>query len=144
MARETREVWAKRIERLADSGLTAKEFAAEIGVNANTLAGWRWRLGAKERGRGSPAVLEIVPAPGADKRAPATGEERRPPATTGSEAQPIAPMQFVELTTKLSETLTRPASFEIVLGSGRLVRVPGGFDGAELARLVGVLEEVHS
>jgi hypothetical protein len=39
MARDTRTVGAKRVERLADSGLTAKEFAAEIGVNANTLAG---------------------------------------------------------------------------------------------------------
>ena len=69
MARDTREVWAKRVERLADSGLTAKEFAAEIGVNANTLAGWRWRLAAKP-GRAAakpapkpaPAFLEIVRA----------------------------------------------------------------------------------
>jgi transposase-like protein len=48
MTREGREVWAKRVERWRDSGLTLKEFAAEIGVNANTLAGWRWRLSSRD------------------------------------------------------------------------------------------------
>jgi hypothetical protein len=38
MAREKREVWAKRVQRWADSRLTAKEFASETGVNENTLA----------------------------------------------------------------------------------------------------------
>ena len=37
MARATREMWAKRVERWADSELTAKEFAAEVGINAGTL-----------------------------------------------------------------------------------------------------------
>jgi len=32
----------------------------------------------------------------------------------------------------------------VVLGSGRRVRIPGGFDAAELTRLVGVLEESGS
>lgn len=36
MARDGREVRAKRLERLSDSGLKLKEFAAEIGVNCNT------------------------------------------------------------------------------------------------------------
>ena len=35
-------------------------------------------------------------------------------------------------------------SFEVVLRSGRTVRVPGGFGAAALARLVNVLEEVRS
>jgi hypothetical protein len=38
MAREKREVWVKRVERVAESGLTANEFAAEIGVGAFTCA----------------------------------------------------------------------------------------------------------
>ena len=69
MARDAREVWAKRVEQLADSGLTAKEFAAEIGVNANTLAGWKWRLSSRqcsselrsERTRRGPAVEVGMP-----------------------------------------------------------------------------------
>ena len=53
MARATPEVWAMRVEPLVDSGSTAKEFAAEIGVNANTLTGWRWRLGRRRKETGS-------------------------------------------------------------------------------------------
>jgi len=32
MATETQELWAKRVERWQDSGLTAKGFAAEMGI----------------------------------------------------------------------------------------------------------------
>ena len=44
MGRDTREVWEKRVARWRESGLTAKEFAAEVGVNAQTLGYWGWRL----------------------------------------------------------------------------------------------------
>ncbi len=71
-------------------------------MNANTLAGWRWRLGSgdarKEAWAAGRAALEIAPAPDADKRAPAVKEERAPQAAT--RADPIAPMKFVELTAK--------------------------------------------
>src|SRR4051794_32377521 len=49
MARESREVWLKRVERWRESGLSVKEFARELGINAHTLAGWRWRLRAEDR-----------------------------------------------------------------------------------------------
>jgi transposase-like protein len=145
MARDTREVWTKRVERLADSGLTAKEFAEEIGVNANTLAGWRWRLssrqGSGERRKGEgprgPPSLGLVPSSedGLEEGASGAGD---------AGAEPIAPMRFVELTTKPPATPAQVAPFEIVLRSGRVVRVTGGFDAAELTRLVGLLEEVRS
>lgn len=44
MARDGREVWAKRVERWRESGLTAKEYAAEVGLNPNTLTHWGSRL----------------------------------------------------------------------------------------------------
>ncbi len=148
-------MWAKRVERLADSGLTAKEFAAEIGVNANTLAGWKWRLGPhhgsgearREQARKSPAPRGLIAAPEeeVEDRAPAVEDRRTVQVTTGPEAETIAPMRFVELlTTKASATSAQVAPFEIVLRSGQVVRVAGGFDAADLARLVGVLEEVRS
>jgi len=40
----TREVWANRVERWQDSGLTAKEFAAELEVSPNSLTFWKWKL----------------------------------------------------------------------------------------------------
>ena len=119
MTREGREVWAKRVERWRDSGLTLKEFAAEIGVNANTLAGWRWRLSSREvvapvaPAHRGPAFLEIV-APVED-----------PSADEGSATEAAAP--DVE-------------PLELVLRSGHRVRVPARFDDAALRRVVAVLE----
>jgi transposase-like protein len=118
MERESREVWAKRVERLADSGLTLKEFAAEIGVNANTLAGWRWRIQneAKRAAAGarpsSPAFLEIVAAP----REEAGSEHIETPARERGEP------------------------FELVLRGGHRVRIPLHFDPGALRRLVHALE----
>ena len=111
-------MWVKRIERWRDSGLRLKEFAAEIGVNANTLAGWRWRLGAEGSGkaRGTPrppSFLEIV--------APTDGDERS--ATSASAKQPTA-----------------AEPFELILSGGQRVRVPVQFDGRALRRLVDALE----
>lgn len=115
MARETREVWVKRVGRWRDSGLTLKEFAAEIGVNANTLAGWRWRLG-NEGGDAQasrvPRFLEIV--------APAEDGDRS--TTPASAMQPAA------------------EPFELILSGGQRVRVPVQFDGPALRRLVDALE----
>lgn len=50
MDRTPREVWEKRVERLRDSELTDREFAAEIGVNLHTLRSWKWKLAAERRG----------------------------------------------------------------------------------------------
>jgi len=38
--RTARAEWAKRVERWADSGLTSKEFAAELGINPRSLVFW--------------------------------------------------------------------------------------------------------
>lgn len=35
------------MQRWVDSGLTAREYAAETGLNENTLAHWKWRLGTQ-------------------------------------------------------------------------------------------------
>jgi transposase len=113
MARESREVWTKRVERWRESGLRAGEFAAELGINAATLAQWKYRLAAEAR-----------------------AEVRRP--TT----QPDA-LAFVEVNaTKEPVVLARPAAestFEVLLPGGISVRVPSGFDASALRRLVDVM-----
>jgi transposase-like protein len=142
MARDAREVWAKRVERLADSGLTAKEYAAEIGVNANTLAGWRWRL-RSGRGGGEPAAGQAWKEPvaaGVDREATESGADA-PAATRAAARKTVTPMKFIELTTVASAS---KVLFEVVLRSGRTVRVPAGFDAGELLRLVGALEGPRS
>lgn len=76
MERATREVWAKRVKRWQDSGLTAKEFAAELDVSPNSLTFWKWKLrrptDSPRRVRkravakcpdASPSFLQLVPTP---------------------------------------------------------------------------------
>ena len=113
MGRERSEVWAKRVERWADSGLTAKEFAAEIGVNANTLAHWRWRLSTRTAPRPRSAARTSAPAPA-----------------------------FVEVVggAGLVGATEAAAPLELVLRGGLVVRVPAAFDAAALTRLLTTLE----
>ncbi len=60
----------------------------------------------------------------------------------GGAAGATAPVSFIELR---PEAAMRPPAqaFEVELRSGRRVRVTAGFDAAELARLVVVLEEAR-
>ena len=52
----SRAEWQKRIERWNDSGLSAGQFAAELGINAGTLRHWKHFLGKQQAlYSGSPA-----------------------------------------------------------------------------------------
>jgi transposase len=117
MRRESRKVWAKRVERWRDSGLTAREFASEIGVNASRLEQWKWQLAREERQRGIKG-------------------SRRPqenvPATVRTEG-----VEFVEVVDSGPAAVT--GALEVVLASGGTVRVPPKFDEDALRRLLAVL-----
>ena len=115
-----RETWAKRVERWKESGLSAKEFAAELGINARSLSWWRWQLSKSD------AVSE---APRPRRR-----RSRLSPVPT-SLAPALSPMTFVEMT---ASVMGEP--LEIVMPSTLRVRVPTGFDDATLGRLLAVLE----
>ena len=119
MSRTSRAEWAKRVERWKGSGLSAKEFGAEIGVKATTLSYWRWKLGAS-------GELD-----GGEKSA--AGPRRR-------EAEPAAggAGRFVELAS--STSVAAEPALELVLSHGLRVRVAAGFDEATLTRLVRAVE----
>lgn len=119
MARARREVWAKRVARWRESGLTAKEFASEIGVNANTLANWRWKLAQSETARHQ----ETASIPQRD-----TAPASNPPASA-------APVQFVELVGVAPTRGVVEERIEIVL-AGATVRVPSRFDEGALRRVL--------
>jgi hypothetical protein len=109
--RASRDEWRKRVDRWKDSGLTAKEFAAETGINAGTLQFWRYKLA-----RGTPASVR--------RRA------RRAAASIVSsivEVRPAAPA-------------AEESRFEIEIGNGRRVRVPMVFDATALRSLLSVLD----
>jgi len=115
MGREPRELWAKRVERWTDSGLTAAEFGAEIGVDPQRLTRWKWRLKAAKT---TSSKERETPAP---NEAPAFVEVMAQPVPTKPRKEP-------------------PEALEIVLHGGLRVRVPVGFDSAGLVRVISVLE----
>ena len=110
---ESREVWAKRVERWGDSGLTAGEFASELGVNPRTLTYWKWRLGVEQRKvkRPRPAVESATPEP--------------------------RTLDFVEVKAE-PPTPVSNEPFELVVGVVT-VRVPSTFDSHGLRRLLEVV-----
>lgn len=108
--RASRDEWRKRVERWKDSGLTAKEFAVETGLNAGTLQFWRYKL---KKG-------EVAPDP------------RRTTMPRGPR-----PSSIVELAT--SATASEPR-FEVELKNGRRVRVPSTFDSSALKALLAILD----
>jgi hypothetical protein len=110
--RTGREEWRKRIERWRDSGLSAEQFAAELGINAGTLKYWKYRLG-KEPTRS--AAAEPKPQRG---NAPSVSS------LVEVHAGPIIP----------------PSSFVLELGHDRRLQIPSHFDGPSLERLLLLLE----
>jgi len=118
MARATREDWAKRVERWQDSGLTAKEFAAELDVAPSSLTFWKWKL------------RQSANAP-ARSREPRAREAR---------TRDESPTSFVELVPS-SSSHAHSDALEVVCAHGVIVRVPKDFDGPTLLRLVRVLGE---
>ena len=116
MGRESKEVWAKRVERWRDSGLSAAEFAAEVGVNENSLRHWGWRMKAEKRSTKPKAATTVEPVQWVEVIA-ATKEQEPPP------SPPTTPGEKLEL----------------VLASGMTVRVPAAFEAEALRRLLAVV-----
>jgi transposase-like protein len=108
--RANRDEWQKRVERWNDSGLSAKQFAAETGINAGTLQFWKYKL--KRQGAESPRAVR-----------------RRAPPPTVSSLIEVRPM-----------SLAADNRFEIELNNGRRLRLPATFDANTVKALVVVLE----
>lgn len=113
MAKATRAEWVKRVERWQDSGLTAKEFAAELDVSPNSLTFWKWKLG---RERGTPNAN----------------------ATKATQSNDVTTLQFLQLVPTQADAPSSPA-LEVVIRRDIVVRVPRGFDEETLTRVVRAL-----
>lgn len=105
------------MQRWKESGLTAKEFGAETGLNPSTLSYWSWRLNAETRETSG------------TKPSKSRAKETRPRRKTEDVRSPA----FVEVTAQVAPTT---ATLEVVLGEDVRVRVPAGFDEATLTGIV--------
>lgn len=54
MAETGRARWTERVEQWRQSGLTARAFAAQAGLNAGTLCYWKWRLSREAKQQAAP------------------------------------------------------------------------------------------
>ena len=113
MAKASRAEWVKRVERWQDSGLTAKEFAAELDVSPNSLTFWKWKL-RRERSTQDAAPKAMKPV----AKAP----------------EP----KFLQLVPTHSEAVGA-VSVEVVIRGDIIVRVPRDFDEHTLTRVVRAL-----
>jgi transposase len=116
MARATREIWADRIRRWRQSGLTAARYAERTGLNANTLRHWNWLLGK-------------------------TGRRRRAAASAQRTQAPTFVEIFAGMTppTPSENDAHRAEPFELVLREGVRLRIATSFDAAALRRLLDVV-----
>ncbi len=108
--RANRDEWQKRVERWNDSGLSAKQFAAETGINAGTLQFWKYKLKRQS----------------AESARAARRRGRRRSLSSLIEVRPV--------------TVAADSRFEIELNNGRRLRLPPTFDANALKALVAVLE----
>ena len=109
--RTSRDEWRKRIERWRESGLTAEQYAAELGINAGTLKFWKYKLGRPET---------------------ATAGRRQPKQPKGASV----PLPLVEVRPAVVATAS---GFELELSGGRRLRIPSSFEADALGRLLTVL-----
>jgi transposase len=126
MERPNAQQRAKWVERWKDSGLTAKEFAAEAGLKASALYYWCSQLSAAER----------KDSEGRDETAEQSVQGRRARSTKLEKRSATPSPRFVEL--PVAALASAPAMLELLLGDVR-VRVPSGFDEATLTRVVRAL-----
>lgn len=107
--------WRRLIAECAKSGLTQSAFCAARGVSAVTMSWWR-------------SQLRVRDAKAAKVRASKRARKRHP-------------HRFVALTVRPAPIPPAPTSrIEIALSRGRVVRLFGSVDAAELRSVVSVLE----
>jgi hypothetical protein len=112
--RANRREWSRRVSEWRRSGKTSKEYAAEKGVNPGTLLWWSAKLKGGRSGR-------------------AAGVRGRGQKRYGLGR--LEQFPFVQLNAGMVDD-----RFELELGSGRRLRIPRGFDGETLDRLLSVLK----
>ena len=115
VSEKTEKKYRELLAQQEREGLSREEIAARAGIKPSTLNWWRCEIGRRDRERKK-----------AEKTAPVLV-----PVTVREEAAPK---------TKAVDRAATSGRYEVVLAGGRVLRVPGVFDGGELLALVRLLE----
>jgi transposase len=119
-----RQQWQMVIQRWQSSGQSVRAFCRQEGLKESAFFFWRRELALHREDAASPPSLSQ-----ASKR------KTSPPAETVSPAAHFLPVQVV---TERDSQIA--GDIEIVLGSGRAVRIPPRFDRQTLVDVLAVLE----
>ena len=106
--------WRQQLRQWRRSGLTIRAFCQQHGLTEASFYAWRRTLGQRDQ------------------------EVQRRPRPARNRPTDLAPV-FVPV--RVVPVPVSAAALEVVLGPGRVVRVPAGFDAATLRQFLAVLEE---
>jgi hypothetical protein len=118
-----RQQWWMAIQQWQSSGQSVRAFCRQAGLKESAFFFWRRELALQDR-----ADTALPPSPSCQRKT------SPPVAPTGAAAR-FLPVQVVA-----GRDPRRAGDIEIVLGSGRAVRVPPQFDKQTLADVLAVLE----
>ena len=109
-----KQFWQDLVRRWESSGQSIHEFCTEQGVSESSFYAWRRAFAASNAARTPPA-----------------------PKARHDDLPAFVPIRLAAVPTQ------RP-TLEVVVGSGRVIRVPPDFDPATLRDLLAILEEAAS
>jgi hypothetical protein len=108
--------WRDMLQRWHRSRQTIRDFCAEHHLSEPSFYAWRTTIAQRDKAKASPAKASSPPSPDGENLPAFVPVHVRPANTT-------------------------VASLELVVGTGRVVRIPTGFDADTLRHLLAVLEE---
>ena len=117
--------WRRMVGQWRRSGQTVRDFCAAHALSEPSFFGWRRTIGDRDR-QAAASQAANGRRHHARPLAPDDNRDRAAPA--------FVPVHVLPAATAL----------EVVLGSGRVVRVPAGFDAATLRQLLAILDEEPS
>ena len=109
--------WRRQLQRWQRSQLSSRDFCSQYHLSEPSFYAWRRTLAQRDQ---------------LANRTAATTSARRLPSARPAPLPTLVPVQVISAPT--------PA-LERVLGKGRLLRVPPGFDAATLRQLLALVEE---
>ena len=118
-----RQQWQVTIRQWQSSGQSVRAFCRQEGLKESAFFFWRRELALQDR------------ADAASPPPPSCKQKTSPPVEPTSAAARFLPVQVVA-----GHDSRRAGDIEIVLGSGRAVRVPPQFDRQTLADVLALLE----
>jgi hypothetical protein len=128
-------LWRRLLRQWRRSGQSVRDFCAAQQLSEPSFYGWRRTIAARDRQAATRPRLASPRRLAGSQR----GQQRRNGDASASSDQRRGSNTPVFVPVRLAPPAL--AALEVVVGDGRVVRVPAGFDAATLRQLLAVLDE---